>query len=1060
MKIFRFVTDNILFILTLFLLTFIPLYPKLPLLDVRNTWVYIRAEDFFVVFVLLVWLLLLIRKKITLRTPLTFPIILFWIIGAIATIHGVLLIFPVIAGSGVHTNVAFLSFLRRIEYVSLFFVAYSGIKDKRSIPYVVAVMTGTLILIIAYGFGQKFYGFPAYLTMNEEFAKGIPIRLSELSRVPSTFAGHYDLAAYLVLVIPILTSMIFGFKNWFVKLPLLVTISFGFVLLFMTVSRVSFFVLLISMILVFLFQKKRLIILFLFMIAFVFLSFSSSLLQRFGDTVKEVDVLVDAQTGEAIGHVKDIEASYFKDKIIKRKFAQTKDEIIRPIEDEKQATSSAKVLFTQLPPKVALVVESNAPTGENLPQGTSYINLPLSPVTKKLGQFFYQKSKDDKTAESSEIFSIHGDFLVKKAVAYDLSFTTRFQGEWPQAIDAFKRNILFGSGYSSVGLAVDNNYLRILGEVGLLGFSSFLAIFLFAGIYIKKVLPEVDSLVVKSFILGMAAGVVGLALNAVFIDVFEASKIAFFLWLLLGVTIGVLHLYQKSDLDFYRECKKVTTSSSAIAIYLFIITVVVFLPISNYFFVGDDFTWFRWIADCNIGNSNVQECPSITTRIISYFTDANGFFYRPGTKVYFLLMYSGFWLNQTLYHMVSVFLHFIVAMLLFLIAKKVLRDSFISALSAFLFLILSGYFEAVFWISSTGFLFNAVFALLSLLFFILWKEKNKIVYFIFCLFSIIFSLLFHELGVITPLFIILYEYVTEEKFIFRIAFRGVYYLILFFPILPYLALRFFAQSHWFSGDYSYNLLKLPYNIVGNAIGYIMLAFFGPASFPIYQSLRSFSREHIVFSGVVSLIMLYLAVKAYRIIIWKMTKDEQKIVIFGSLFFLIALLPFLGLGNITSRYSYLSSIGFVILFSFFLKKLYFYLRSNGQYIALLSVIMIGSIFFLIHVIQLQKIHEDWHGAGEKAKRFFISMDRVYINEWTKEHLQFYFVNVPIRYADAWVFPVGLNDALWFVFRNQYIRVYQIDSVNQAITAIEDPKTQKVFEFDDSGKVVERRIATFQ
>ena len=50
--------------------------------------------------------------------------------------------------------------------------------------------------------------------MNEEFAKGIPIKLSQLSRVPSTFAGHYDLAAYLVLMIPILTIQSFYIAVW------------------------------------------------------------------------------------------------------------------------------------------------------------------------------------------------------------------------------------------------------------------------------------------------------------------------------------------------------------------------------------------------------------------------------------------------------------------------------------------------------------------------------------------------------------------------------------------------------------------------------------------------------------------------------------------------------------------------------------------------------------------------------------------------------------------------------------------------------------------------------
>src|SRR3989344_8852436 len=109
MKYIRWIYDNILYVLTLLLLIVIPLYPKKPLVDIVNTWVYIRAEDFFVFLVLVIWGALLIKKKVTLATPLTIPILLFWLAGAVATIHGVLIIFP--STAGVFPNVAFLSYL-------------------------------------------------------------------------------------------------------------------------------------------------------------------------------------------------------------------------------------------------------------------------------------------------------------------------------------------------------------------------------------------------------------------------------------------------------------------------------------------------------------------------------------------------------------------------------------------------------------------------------------------------------------------------------------------------------------------------------------------------------------------------------------------------------------------------------------------------------------------------------------------------------------------------------------------------------------------------------------
>ena len=938
MKILSFIWDNILFFISLFLLAFIPLYPKLPILDVQHTWVYIRLEDFVVTFAFIVWIILLLKKKITLRTPLTLPIMLFWIVGGVATLHGVLLIFPDIYDS--FSNVAFLSMLRRIEYLFLFFIGFAAMKHKKFLSYFVFELVIVLLLIVAYGMGQKFLHFPAFLTMNEEVAKGIPIQLSSLSRIPSTFAGHYDLAAYLVLIIPVIVSLIFGFKNWLTKIILLITASLGFGLLFMTVSRVSFFVLLISLVTLFLLQKKRWVILSFFALTFVFLVFSPSLLQRFGNTVTEVDVLVDAKTGTAIGQVKEVPNTYFEDKIVVLKLAQNE-------QNPQLATASGILPFSLIPLKSALVNEPNEPTGENLPQGTSYVNLPLSPVIKKVDRYFFQKTKDE-GAKSPKIFAYYGEYLIKKAKAYDLSFTTRFQGEWPRTIDAFKRNIFLGSGYGSVSLAVDNNYLRILGESGLFGLISFISIFIISAICIKKILPSVDSSVARCFVLGFISGTFGLILNAILIDVFEASKIAFIYWLLTGITLGVLTLYKKGDVDLLKEFKKALTSNLAFVIYIFIITSVLFFSLYSNYFVGDDFTWFRWVSDCT-------NCFSPKT-IVDYFINSNGFFYRPGTKLYFSFMYSQFWLNQTVYHFVSIFLHFAVAVLLFFISKRILKDYFLSIIAVIIFVALSGHHEAIFWISSTGFLFNALFALLSLLFYIYWKEKKRAIYFVFSLVSITLSLLFHELGVIVPLLIILYDAVFEENSIRNLS-KKLYYLVILSPILPYLLLRLVARSHWFNGDYSYNLVKLPFNFVGNALGYLFLNLFGPTSLPIYEMIRNFSKGHAFFAVASSIVAVCIIGYLCKLIIKSADNNDRKIVIFGSMFFVIALLPFLGLGTITSRYSYLSSIGFAIIFTLFLKKIYGYLlNANGRNIAILGTALISIVFLSIQLFSCKKFTE--------------------------------------------------------------------------------------------------------
>ncbi|KKR76649.1 MAG: hypothetical protein UU21_C0006G0040 [Candidatus Levybacteria bacterium GW2011_GWA2_40_8] len=1023
-KLFSWVFQNILFLETIFLLIFIPLYPKIPILDVKNTWVYIRAEDFIILFAFFSLALLLVKKKITLQTPLTLPILFFWLIGAVATIHAVLLVFPKLAN--VFPNVAFLSLLRHIEYMGVFFIAYLG-TDRKKLPWIIGAIVTTLTGVIFYGFGQKFLNFPAYLTMNEEFAKGTPIRLSELGRVPSTFAGHYDLAAYLVLIIPILVSLAFSVKSYLVRIGLFAVSLLGFVLLFMTVSRVSFVVLFISLFIVLYFQKRKIalfVIPAVVTVVLMLVSFQPSLLNRFKGTVSKVDVLVDAKTGASIGHVKFVSRDFFRDKIVLRRRVKDKQDLANALAgkevDGKTATESAIYEAEDIPEIAPLVTAVNISTGENLPSGTGYVNLELSPVTKRLGNFFYELPPNltvESTA-SAQILVIQGDFIVKEAQAFDLSFTTRFQGEWPNAAKAFERNILFGSGYGSVSLAVDNNYLRMLAETGILGLITFLLIFLGVGIYIKKTFGQKDSLS-KGFVLGFSAGVVGLFLNAILIDVFEASKIAFTLWLLIGVVMAIVFT---KDLDFFTEVKKVVLSKFAILIYLLILSLVLFSPFLDNYFIGDDFTWLRWIADC-------KEPCAPTHRILDYFTNSSGFFYRPGTKLYFDFMYQFFWLNQVIYHLFSILIHFATAASFFLLAQKILKNKTIAGVSALLFLLMSGHLEAVFWIAATGHLINALFGILSLLLFIYWEERRKIYLYIGSFISVILGLTFHELGVVFPIFIIAYKFKEESWGGVKNLLRRTDYLLLFLPIIVYLILRFISESHWFSGDYSYNIILLPFNLVGNLIGYILLIVTGPLSLSIYESVRLFFANNLLIAVVFSPILfaaLYVLYRTYKKIF---SSAEQKTILFGLLFTIISLLPFLGLGNITSRYSYLATAGIIFVLAILGRKAYEYLLINGERIALMMLSVMFSVFLLLHVMQLQAIHGDWHDAGKKTKNFYVSIDALYKGYWSEKDISFHFVNVPIREGNAWIFPVGLSDAVWLAFRNSQARIFTHSSVSE-------------------------------
>jgi len=235
---------NLLSLGVIALLLFIPIYPKFPTFNVTGTYVAIRAEDFVVVFVLLLWFVNQIRLGFpSLKDRVGKMILLYWLVGFLSLLSALFIT------KNVLPHIAFLHFLRRIEYMSLFFVALSSVRSIQNVKSYGLVLFLTTVGIIVYGLGQKFFGWPVVSTMNEEFSKGMILRLTEWARISSTFAGHYDLAAFLVMILSVTVGFFFGVKNKTKKILILLIGISSFYLLILTASRVSFVAYLIAIVL-------------------------------------------------------------------------------------------------------------------------------------------------------------------------------------------------------------------------------------------------------------------------------------------------------------------------------------------------------------------------------------------------------------------------------------------------------------------------------------------------------------------------------------------------------------------------------------------------------------------------------------------------------------------------------------------------------------------------------------------------------------------------------------------------------------------------------------------
>jgi hypothetical protein len=119
-KLLAYLEKNILSLGIISLLLFIPLYPKFPLFNVPGTYVAIRLEDFWVGLVFAVWLILEVKQGfITFKAKTSRLILLYFLAGAISLLNALAIT------KTVSFRLAFFHFLRRIEYMSCFLIAFS-----------------------------------------------------------------------------------------------------------------------------------------------------------------------------------------------------------------------------------------------------------------------------------------------------------------------------------------------------------------------------------------------------------------------------------------------------------------------------------------------------------------------------------------------------------------------------------------------------------------------------------------------------------------------------------------------------------------------------------------------------------------------------------------------------------------------------------------------------------------------------------------------------------------------------------------------------------------------
>ena len=439
--------DKYFFWVLMFLAVFIPLYPKFPLFNIPLTYVAVRLEDLIIATVVSIWLFThIFNYKNYLNQTIYKSFILFWIIGGLSLISALLITYSI------SPHLGLLHWLRRIEYMSLFIIAATTITKTWQVKVSLAVIFTTAILVAMYGFGQILFDFPVISTTNKEFSKGLVLFLTNGARVNSTFAGHYDLAAYLSIILVLIATLFFYYKNLLHKFLLIALGAVCFVLLGLTAARISFFATFLGIAATFLLGGKKWLLVGLIGASLLLVVAIPDLRHRLVATIT-----VNIMGGGGAKYTPP------PDKVT----------IFTPKKAVPSIDGSGQVATSQATESGAVAVDT----------------VPGEPInTTELGVY--------------------------------RSWGIRFDVEWPRAWAAFLKNPFLGTGYSSLTIATDSDYLRSLGEVGILGTLALILIFI---IIIKKMIIFLrgNTNFEKYFIIGGLGTVLVILTSGLFIDVLE-----------------------------------------------------------------------------------------------------------------------------------------------------------------------------------------------------------------------------------------------------------------------------------------------------------------------------------------------------------------------------------------------------------------------------------------------------------------------------------------------------------------------------------------------------------
>ena len=337
------------------------------------------------------------------------------------------------------------------------------------------------------------------------------------------------------------------------------------------------------------------------------------------------------------------------------------------------------------------------------------------------------------------------------------------------------------------------------------------------------------------------------------------------------------------------------------------ITFAIFFPSINNGFanIDDD---FYVVNNPNIRGISFHNLEKVFT---SKYVDN----YQPLTMLTYMIEYHFFQLNPNVYHATNLLLHIINCLLVFALIYALSEQYFLSLLVALLFAIHPLRVESVAWIAERKDVLSSLFYFLSLLLYMQYLKKEKGSFYCLCGLSLLFSLLSKPMAVSQPFVLLLIDYISNKKLNIKMLLAKVPFFVIA-ALFAFIAL--FTQK--------VSLPSLEYSSL-STLQQICVPFYGlvfyvfktiiPINLCSYYPFPAASDTAMSFKLFAS---PFLVIGAFAGVYY--FRAYSKRLVFGSLFFLITILPVLqivpiGGAIVAERYTYIPMVGIYFIFATFL-----------------------------------------------------------------------------------------------------------------------------------------------